>query len=82
MREIDDLAGLTAVAAVAHVRMAGTEPTRIYGAGNIERYIKTQKSDFKGAKGSIADHDHSHNREVARRLKQEARRAAKAKGTN
>lgn len=71
---------LAALALAAH-RQAG----RIYGYANIQRHLRQQKRDpSAGAETSIATGnrwggDHQHNREAARRLRQQenaARRQA------
>jgi hypothetical protein len=61
-------AGLAAVAA-ASAPLAG----RIYGYENIRRHLQRQKPNHSRAAGSIAGLPHKHEREIARRLRQETR---------
>jgi hypothetical protein len=48
------------------------KPGRIYGAANIKRHLQRQKRTW-GATGSLAGQPHEHKREIARRLRQQAR---------
>jgi hypothetical protein len=50
---------------------------RVFGASAIARACDSNRNIARGADNSIADKPHEHSREVARRLRQEAARAAK-----
>lgn len=53
---------------------------RLFGAGNIRRYIQQQKPDHTDASGSIADRPHAGTREQQRRKRQQERKARKEQG--
>lgn len=69
-------ASLAGVAGVALAALVGSAaPTgRIYGYDNIKRHLQRQKRTW-GASGSLAGQPHEHKREIARRLRQQARDA-------
>lgn len=52
----------------------GQRERRIFGYENIRRHLQRQKRTW-GASGSLAGHPHEHKREIARRLRQQARDA-------
>lgn len=51
------------------------KPGRIYGYENIRRHLQRQKREARGGNGSLAGRPHNHEREIARRLRQQARDA-------
>lgn len=68
-------ASLAGVAGVAPAALAGSAaPTgRIYGYENIKRHLQRQKRAYGSGGGSLAGYAHEHKREIARRLRQQAR---------
>ena len=68
-------ATLAGVAGVALAALAGSAaPTgRIYGYENIKRHLQRQKRTYSSGGGSPAGYAHEHKREIARRLRQQAR---------
>jgi hypothetical protein len=45
---------------------------KIYGAENIKRHLQRQKRGYRSSGGSLAPYSHLGEREIARRLRQEA----------
>lgn len=69
---------LLSQAAASALAMAGAGPNRIFGAAAIECYIdRNSTRRFRHATGSIAGQPHEHKREIARRQRQAARKAAR-----
>lgn len=66
--------GILGTVASLALAASGAPIAKLYGAENIERYVR-QYGRSRRRGNSLADKPHEHKREIARRLRQEARNA-------